>query len=46
MNVYCKKNELEYCPSCGGFGNHGFEEESGNEYICYACGGTGVINEE
>jgi hypothetical protein len=31
----------DYCESCEGEGYHGFEEESGNPYMCYACGGTG-----
>ena len=31
----------DYCESCGGEGYHGFEEETGNPYVCYACAGTG-----
>lgn len=31
------------CPSCGGHGNHGFEEESGNPYDCYRCYGEGEV---
>lgn len=42
---YCQWLAIEaspdYCESCGGFGDHGFEEETGNPYVCYACGGTG-----
>lgn len=30
-----------YCESCGGFGDHGVEEDTGCLYVCYACGGTG-----
>jgi hypothetical protein len=30
----------DYCESCGGFGDHGLDEED-KIYICYACGGTG-----
>lgn len=32
---------MNLCPSCGGFGDHGYEEETGRELTCYACGGTG-----
>lgn len=28
------------CPSCGGCGDHGTDEE-GRMYVCYGCGGTG-----
>ena len=28
------------CPSCGGCGDHGYDEE-GCLYVCYGCGGTG-----
>ena len=31
------------CESCGGFGDHGYEEETGCAYTCYACYGTGFI---
>ena len=31
----------DYCESCGGFGDHGVEEDTGCLYVCYACGGTG-----
>ena len=35
------------CTSCGGVGDHGYEEESGLPYTCHGCGGTGtrVIDE-
>ncbi len=36
-----KKKEPEYCKSCGGYGEHGYEEDSGKPYTCYRCGGTG-----
>lgn len=29
------------CPSCGGWGDHGIEEESGCRYACYCCGTSG-----
>jgi hypothetical protein len=29
------------CMRCGGWGDHGFEEETGRLYTCYACCGTG-----
>ena len=32
------------CPSCGGFGDHGLDED-GRLYVCYGCGGTGKYNE-
>lgn len=38
MAMY-KDNNI--CPSCGGEGAHGYEEESGLPYTCYACAGTG-----
>ena len=42
---YCQWLAVEaspdYCESCGGWGDHGFEEESCNPYVCFACGGTG-----
>jgi hypothetical protein len=28
------------CGSCGGFGDHGFDD-AGEPYICYGCGGSG-----
>lgn len=31
------------CPSCGGYGDHGIEEESGCAYVCYRCGGDGFV---
>lgn len=37
------KIEMADCPSCGGFGDHGVEEESGCLYVCYACGGSGRV---
>ena len=44
-NEYCLWLAVEaspdYCESCGGWGDHGFEEDSGNPYVCHACGGTG-----
>ena len=33
----------EVCESCGGFGDHGIEEESGMPYTCYACCGVGTV---
>ena len=32
---------LDKCTSCGGWGDHGLEEETGCLYTCYACYGTG-----
>ncbi len=32
-----------WCDNCGGWGDHGFEEDSGLPYICYSCGGTGKL---
>lgn len=32
---------LDKCTSCGGWGDHGFEEETGFLYTCHACFGTG-----
>jgi hypothetical protein len=29
------------CMRCGGWGDHGVEEETGCLYTCYACGETG-----
>lgn len=31
------------CPSCGGYGDHGIEEDTGFLYICYRCGGMGYV---
>ena len=31
---------LNECESCGGFGDHGVDED-GCLYVCYGCGGTG-----
>ena len=31
------------CTSCGGWGNHGYDDE-GRELVCYACNGTGGFN--
>ena len=46
-NEYCLWLAVEaspdYCESCGGWGDHGFEEDSGNPYVCHACGGTGNV---
>ena len=28
------------CMSCGGWGNHGYDDE-GREMVCHACYGTG-----
>lgn len=39
------KIEMSDCPSCGGFGDHGVEEESGCLYVCYCCGGSGLVPE-
>ena len=33
------------CNSCDGYGNHGYEPETGLEFTCYACGGTGIRKE-
>lgn len=33
--------EMNRCPSCDGWGDHGYEEETNCRYICYGCGGTG-----
>lgn len=33
--------ELGTCTTCDGYGDHGFEEETGCLYTCYGCGGTG-----
>jgi hypothetical protein len=30
------------CGSCGGFGDHGFDD-AGEPYICYGCGGSGRV---
>lgn len=30
------------CPSCGGMGDHGYDE-SGCRYACYFCGMTGLV---
>ncbi len=32
------------CPSCGGHGDHGLDED-GCLYVCYGCGGTGKYHE-
>ena len=33
------------CESCGGEGHHGYEQDSGNPFTCYACGGTGEVDD-
>ena len=33
--------QSDVCESCGGWGYHGIEEESGLPYVCYSCCGTG-----
>lgn len=41
---YCRDEQclaLDECPSCNGWGDHGFEEETGRMHYCYACCGTG-----
>lgn len=41
---YCLDEQysiLDECPSCNGWGDHGFEEETGRMHYCYACCGTG-----
>ena len=42
---YCRWLSVEelpdYCERCDGEGYDGFEEETGNPYVCYACCGTG-----
>jgi hypothetical protein len=35
--------KYETCESCGGFGDHGIEEETGCLYTCYCCYGTGKV---
>lgn len=35
---YADRNE---CPSCDGYGDHGFEEETGFRHVCYGCYGSG-----
>lgn len=37
--AYHRENNI--CPSCGGFGDHGCDED-GLLYVCYACSGTGL----
>ena len=44
MEKQSERNEV--CESCGGFGDHGYEEESGMPYTCYACYGTGISKSE
>lgn len=42
--VYCEDEQyaaLDICPSCHGYGHHGYEEDTGCLYSCYACGETG-----
>jgi DnaJ-class molecular chaperone len=34
------------CPSCGGMGDHGVEEDTGCLFTCYSCGGTGRYHGE
>lgn len=41
---YCRDEQcstLDVCPNCDGWGDHGFEEETGFILYCYACCGTG-----
>lgn len=33
------------CPSCGGFGDHGLDDE-GKPFVCYTCYGEGVVAPE
>lgn len=34
------------CPSCHGEGHHGIEQDSGNPFTCYLCGGLGWVTAE
>lgn len=41
--AYCSDQqyrELNICNSCGGYGDHGYDDE-GRAYLCYACCGDG-----
>ena len=38
------KIEPKPCASCDGVGDHGVEEDTGCQMVCYACYGTGVEN--
>ena len=38
------KIEPKPCASCDGVGDHGVEEDTGCQMVCYACYGTGVAN--
>jgi hypothetical protein len=38
---YLLESSPKLCERCDGEGYHGFEEESGCAYVCYACYGTG-----
>lgn len=40
---YCEDEQdraLDRCPSCGGYGDHGYDDEY-RLFVCYACCGTG-----
>jgi DnaJ-class molecular chaperone len=37
---------LNICSSCDGHGDHGIEEETGCQFVCYGCGGTGRYHNE
>jgi len=39
MMVYYETQDI--CPSCHGAGDHGFEPDTGQIYVCFSCGGTG-----
>jgi hypothetical protein len=43
MSEVKKVEPSDDCDSCGGWGDHGVEEETGCLYVCYACGGTGKM---
>jgi hypothetical protein len=36
---------INCCTHCGGFGDHGLDED-GCLYVCYGCGGTGKYFQE
>lgn len=41
---YCLDEQysiLDVCPSCNGWGDHGYEEETDRVHYCYACCGSG-----
>ena len=45
---YCDDEQsraLNFCPCCGGWGNHGYDDEE-RLYTCYTCCGTGKYFDE